>query len=39
LSAIEVRELNPPPGQKQILWRLLTTHTVETGCRRGIGWN
>jgi hypothetical protein len=30
LSAIEVRELNPPPGQKQILWRLLTTHTVET---------
>jgi DDE family transposase len=30
LFAIEVRELNPPPGQKQILWRLLTTHTVET---------
>ena len=30
LSAIEVRELNPPPGQTQILWRLLTTHTVET---------
>ena len=30
LSAIEVRELNPPAGQTQILWRLLTTHTVET---------
>jgi len=30
LFAIEVRELNPPPGQAQILWRLLTTHTVET---------
>ena len=30
LYAIEVRELNPPPGEKQILWRLLTTHTVET---------
>lgn len=30
LSAIEVRELNPPPGQTQILWRLLTTHAVET---------
>ena len=30
LSAIEVRELNPPPGQTQILWRLLTTHPVET---------
>lgn len=30
LSAIEVRELNPLPGQPQILWRLLTTHRVET---------
>ena len=30
LFAIEVRELNPPPGETQILWRLLTTHTVET---------
>ena len=29
LFAIEVRELNPPPGEKPILWRLLTTHTVE----------
>ena len=30
LYAIEVRELDPPPGQAPILWRLLTTHTVET---------
>jgi Transposase DDE domain len=30
LFAIEVRELNPPPGEKQIVWRLVTTHTVES---------
>ena len=31
LFAVEVRELDPPPGEKKpILWRLLTTHTVET---------
>jgi len=30
LFAIEVRELNPPPGEEQIVWRLLTTHTVES---------
>ncbi len=30
LFAVEVRELDPPPGEKPILWRLLTTHTVET---------
>jgi hypothetical protein len=29
LSAIEVRELNPPPGDA-ICWRLLTTHPVES---------
>jgi hypothetical protein len=29
LSAIEVRELNPPPGDA-IYWRLLTTHPVES---------
>lgn len=30
LFAIEVRELDPPPGEKPILWRLVTTHTVES---------
>jgi hypothetical protein len=30
LSAIEVRELDPPPGEEPVLWRLLTTHDVET---------
>jgi hypothetical protein len=30
LYAVEVRELNPPDGEEPILWRLLTTHRVET---------
>jgi hypothetical protein len=30
LYAIEVRELDAPPGEEPILWRLLTTHRVET---------
>lgn len=30
LHAIEVRELDAPPGQTPILWRLLTTHAIET---------
>ncbi len=30
LSAIEVRELDPPAGEEPICWRLLTTHTVES---------
>lgn len=40
LFAIEVRELNPPPGEQQIIWRLLTTHTVETVAQvlAVIGW-
>jgi hypothetical protein len=29
LFAIEAREIDPPPGQKPILWRLLTTHPVD----------
>lgn len=28
LSAIEVRELDPPHGEAPVLWRLLTTHVV-----------
>ena len=40
LFAIEVRELDPPPGEKPILWRLLTTHQVETVAQAltVIGW-
>ena len=40
LFAIEVRELDPPPGEKPILWRLLTTHPVETVAQAltVIGW-
>lgn len=30
LSAVEVREIDPPNGEEPILWRLLTTHDVET---------
>jgi hypothetical protein len=28
LYAVEAKEVNPPPGQEPIHWRLLTTHTV-----------
>lgn len=40
LSAIEVRETDPPAGEKPILWRLLTTHEVETieQALEVIGW-
>ena len=30
LFAIEAREIDPPPGQKPILWQLLTTHCVDS---------
>jgi hypothetical protein len=40
LFAIEVRELDPPPGEKPIVWRLLTTHAVESVAQAltVIGW-
>jgi hypothetical protein len=30
LFAVEAREIDPPPGQKPILWQLLTTHPVDS---------
>lgn len=40
LSAIEVREINPPPGEEPIHWRLLSTHDVKTVAQALIliGW-
>lgn len=40
LSAIEVRELDAPRGETPIVWRLLTTHTVESVAQAltVIGW-
>ena len=40
LSAIEVSEVNPPPGEEPIKWRLLSTHDVKTvdDALRLIGW-
>ena len=40
LSAIEVREIDPPRGEKPIVWRLLTTHMVTsvTQALTVIGW-
>jgi hypothetical protein len=30
LNLVEAREIDPPPGEEPILWRLLTTHPVTT---------
>jgi hypothetical protein len=40
LSAIEVSEIDPPPGEEPITWRLLSTHDVKTveQALRLIGW-
>jgi hypothetical protein len=40
LFAVEARELEPPPREKPICWRLVTTHTVETveQALQLIGW-
>lgn len=40
LFAIEVRELDPPRGEKPIVWRLVTTHRVESVAQAltVIGW-
>jgi hypothetical protein len=40
LFAVEAREIDPPPGEKAICWRLLTTHTVENVVQamQVIGW-
>jgi hypothetical protein len=40
LFAIEVRELDPPRGEKPIVWRLVTTHPVESVAQAltVIGW-
>jgi hypothetical protein len=40
LTAVEVAEENPPPGEEPILWRLLTTHEVASleDARRVVDW-
>lgn len=40
LFAVEVRELDAPRGEKPIVWRLVTTHTVESVAQAltVIGW-
>jgi hypothetical protein len=38
--ALEAREENPPQGEKPILWRLLTTHSIvtEEQARQAVAW-
>jgi hypothetical protein len=40
LFAVQAREINPPPGEKAICWRLVTTHPVESVAQalQIIGW-
>jgi hypothetical protein len=40
MQAVEAAEINPPPGQPPVLWRLLTTHAVESSqaARQIIAW-
>lgn len=40
LHAVEAKEINPPPGQSPVHWRLLTTHPVVgiEQALRVIGW-
>ncbi len=33
LNLVEAREINPPPGKTPLLWRLLTTHTVDSAAQ------
>lgn len=33
LNLVEAREIDPPPGKSALVWRLLTTHTVENAAQ------
>jgi hypothetical protein len=40
LTAVDVREIDPPPGEERVHWRLLTSHEVSTPtkAREVINW-
>jgi len=40
MTAIDVREVNPPRGEEAVHWRLLTTHSVASlqQARQVVGW-